>query len=150
MSIEPPNSAPSRTKWEEEFPHRPEFKSSAKPASPARNAPSTPLLTAEEAAHFLRVIPKLADPDSCCERPTGTFIAKTYGGPMGYGRDARTRRGTDESMSPQFGISLSWLAKTRMRGDGPAYIKVGRSVRYPQAALLQWMKSRQRLSTSEQ
>src|SRR5262245_5710122 len=38
-----------------------------------------------------RLIPKLADPDSCCERPTGTFIAKTYGGPMGYGRGARTR-----------------------------------------------------------
>jgi hypothetical protein len=23
------------------------------------------------------LIPKLADPDSCCERPTGTFIAKS-------------------------------------------------------------------------
>ena len=47
-------------------------------------------------------------------------------------------------------VSLSWLAKARMRGDGPPYIKVGRSVRYAEAALLQWMKSRQRLSTSEQ
>ena len=96
MPAEPPNSAPSRTKWDEEFPHRPEFKCSAKPVSPASS-----LLTAKEAAHFLRV-------------------------------------------------SLSWLAKARMRGDGPAYLKVGRSVRYPQAALMQWMKSRQRLSTSEQ
>ena len=47
-------------------------------------------------------------------------------------------------------VSVSWLAKARMRGDGPAYIKVGRSIRYTEAALLQWMKSRQRLSTSEQ
>jgi excisionase family DNA binding protein len=47
-------------------------------------------------------------------------------------------------------VSLSWLAKARMRGDGPAYLKVGRSVRYTEAALLQWMKSRQRMSTSEQ
>lgn len=47
-------------------------------------------------------------------------------------------------------VSLSWLAKARMRGDGPAYILVGRSIRYSEAALLQWMKSRQRLSTSEQ
>jgi predicted DNA-binding transcriptional regulator AlpA len=47
-------------------------------------------------------------------------------------------------------VSLSWLAKARMRGDGPAYIKVGRSVRYGEAALHQWMKSRQRLSTSQQ
>ena len=47
-------------------------------------------------------------------------------------------------------VSLSWLAKARMRGDGPPYIRVGRAIRYAEAALLQWMKSRQRLSTSEQ
>jgi excisionase family DNA binding protein len=47
-------------------------------------------------------------------------------------------------------VSTSWLAKARMRGDGPPYIRVGRSIRYSEAALLQWMKSRQRLSTSEQ
>jgi excisionase family DNA binding protein len=47
-------------------------------------------------------------------------------------------------------VSLSWLAKARMNGDGPPYIRVGRSIRYSEAALLQWLKSRQRLSTSEQ
>ncbi len=47
-------------------------------------------------------------------------------------------------------VSESWLAKARMRGDGPPYVKVGRAVRYTQAALLQWMKSCQHLSTSEQ
>ena len=47
-------------------------------------------------------------------------------------------------------VSLSWLAKARMRGDGPAYVKVGRSIRYAETALIQWTKSRQRLSTSEQ
>jgi predicted DNA-binding transcriptional regulator AlpA len=47
-------------------------------------------------------------------------------------------------------VSLSWLAKARMRGDGPPYIPVGRSIRYGEAALIQWMKSRQRSSTSEQ
>jgi predicted DNA-binding transcriptional regulator AlpA len=46
-------------------------------------------------------------------------------------------------------VSTSWLAKARMRGDGPPFIRVGRSVRYGGAALLQWVKSRQRLSTSE-
>jgi excisionase family DNA binding protein len=46
-------------------------------------------------------------------------------------------------------VSLSWLAKARMRGDGPPYIRIGRSIRYSEAALVQWMKSRQRLSTSE-
>jgi predicted DNA-binding transcriptional regulator AlpA len=47
-------------------------------------------------------------------------------------------------------VSLSWLAKARMRGDGPPYIRIGRSIRYAESALLQWIKSRQRLSTSEQ
>jgi excisionase family DNA binding protein len=47
-------------------------------------------------------------------------------------------------------VSLSWLAKARMRGDGPPYIRIGRSIRYTEAALMQWMKSRQRMSTSEQ
>ena len=46
-------------------------------------------------------------------------------------------------------VSLSWLAKARMR-DGPPYIRVGRSIRYAEAALVQWMKSKQRSSTSEQ
>ena len=46
--------------------------------------------------------------------------------------------------------SGSFLAKARMRGDGPPYIKMGRAIRYSEVALLQWMKSRQRLSTSEQ
>jgi excisionase family DNA binding protein len=46
-------------------------------------------------------------------------------------------------------VSLSWLAKARMQGDGPPYIRIGRSIRYSEAALLQWLKSRQRLSTSE-
>jgi len=101
MSTAPRNSAASSTKWDEEFAHKPELKPTTKPASPARNAPPNALLTAKEAAHFLRV-------------------------------------------------SLSWLAKARMRGDGPPYIKVGRSIRYTEAAVTQWMKSRQRLSTSEQ
>jgi hypothetical protein len=47
-------------------------------------------------------------------------------------------------------VSPSWLAKARMRGDGPPFIKIGRSIRYSELGLLQWMKSHQHLSTSEQ
>jgi predicted DNA-binding transcriptional regulator AlpA len=48
-------------------------------------------------------------------------------------------------------VSVSWLAKARMRGDGPPYIKLcPKVIRYNEAVILQWMKSRQRLSTSEQ
>lgn len=46
-------------------------------------------------------------------------------------------------------LSISWLAKARMRGDGPPFIKLGRSIRYSEEALRQWMKSRQRFSTGE-
>jgi hypothetical protein len=47
-------------------------------------------------------------------------------------------------------LSESWLAKARMRGDGPPYVKLGRAIRYRQGALVQWLRSRQRLSTSEE
>jgi predicted DNA-binding transcriptional regulator AlpA len=57
---------------------------------------------------------------------------------------------TPKEAGARFKVSLSWLAKARMEGDGPPYIKIGRSIRYSEAALLLWMKSRQRLSTSEQ
>jgi hypothetical protein len=46
-------------------------------------------------------------------------------------------------------VSTSWLAKARMRGDGPPYAKVGRCVRYFPSRMYPWLKSRQRSSTSE-
>jgi predicted DNA-binding transcriptional regulator AlpA len=46
-------------------------------------------------------------------------------------------------------LSLSWVAKARMRGDGPPFVKIGRSVRYREGALREWLGSRTRRSTSE-
>jgi predicted DNA-binding transcriptional regulator AlpA len=46
-------------------------------------------------------------------------------------------------------VSMSWLAKARLSGTGPRYVKIGRSVRYPQASLREFIKSRMRGSTSE-
>jgi predicted DNA-binding transcriptional regulator AlpA len=46
-------------------------------------------------------------------------------------------------------LSTSFLAKGRMTGRGPPFVKLGRSVRYRESALVQWLKSRTRLSTSE-
>lgn len=57
---------------------------------------------------------------------------------------------TPEETANRLKVSLSWLAKARMHGDGPPFIKIGRAIRYSESALQQWMKSRQRLSTSEQ
>ena len=47
------------------------------------------------------------------------------------------------------GLSLSWLAKARLRGDGPLYIKLGRAVRYREFAIRDYLKARTRTSTSE-
>lgn len=46
-------------------------------------------------------------------------------------------------------VSESWLAKARMRGDGPPFAKLGRAIRYPESGLIGYTKSRLRLSTSE-
>jgi len=56
---------------------------------------------------------------------------------------------TPKEAAQRFRLSVSWLAKARMRGDGPPYILIGRAVRYSESALLQWLESRQRFSTSE-
>jgi hypothetical protein len=44
-------------------------------------------------------------------------------------------------------ISQSWLAKARMRGDGPPFMRIRRSIRYSRGTLIDWMKSRQRART---
>ena len=46
-------------------------------------------------------------------------------------------------------VSDSFLAKKRMTGDGPPFLRIGRSIRYSEATLMQWMRGQQRSSTSE-
>jgi hypothetical protein len=46
------------------------------------------------------------------------------------------------------GVS-SWLAKSRLNGTGPRFIKIGRAVRYAKSAVREFILSRQRSSTSE-
>ncbi len=42
------------------------------------------------------------------------------------------------------GLSRSWLEKSRMTGDGPAYFKLGASVVYDTDDLDAWIKSKKR------
>jgi hypothetical protein len=56
---------------------------------------------------------------------------------------------TSNEVSKVLKVSLSWLAKARMRGDGPPYFRFGRSVRYSDIGVAEYAKSRQRLSTTE-
>jgi excisionase family DNA binding protein len=47
------------------------------------------------------------------------------------------------------GVSASYLAKARMNGTGPRFIKLGRSVRYRLPDLEDFLRTRSRTSTSE-
>jgi predicted DNA-binding transcriptional regulator AlpA len=51
---------------------------------------------------------------------------------------------TPKETAARLKVSTSWLARARMTGDGPPYIKFGKSVRYIEAALQAWLKSHQR------
>jgi hypothetical protein len=46
-------------------------------------------------------------------------------------------------------MSLSWLDKSRLRGDGPAFLKIGGRIVYDTADLDRFMAERRRRSTSE-
>lgn len=56
---------------------------------------------------------------------------------------------TPETTADWMGISPSTLAKSRVRGDGPPFIKIGHSVRYDRADVKAWLASRKRSSTSQ-
>ena len=46
-------------------------------------------------------------------------------------------------------MSESFLAKARMNGDGPRYLKLGRAVRYRKSDLVAWLKMSAKTSTAE-
>lgn len=46
-------------------------------------------------------------------------------------------------------LSTSWLAKLRLFGGGPAFLKLGRLVRYRPSDLSRWAESNLRRSTSD-
>jgi predicted DNA-binding transcriptional regulator AlpA len=56
---------------------------------------------------------------------------------------------TPPETAKSLGISQSWLAKARLRGDGPRYIKIGRAVRYSEPAIREYLRARTRGSTGE-
>lgn len=53
-----------------------------------------------------------------------------------------------KSAAVRLGLSAAWLEKLRVIGGGPEYIKLGKAVRYEDAALDRWVAVRRRASTS--
>ena len=56
---------------------------------------------------------------------------------------------TTKQAERYYPISGSYLAKLRLTGDGPEYIKIGRRVFYSRSAFEAWLRQNRRRSTSE-
>jgi excisionase family DNA binding protein len=54
-----------------------------------------------------------------------------------------------EQAAEYLGVSESWLAGSRVRGDGPPFYKLGRAVRYIRATLDEWTREREVRSNVE-
>ena len=48
-----------------------------------------------------------------------------------------------------FGVSIAWLEIGRSQGYGPAFIRIGRRVRYSRGAVKSWLQERAHRSTAE-
>jgi predicted DNA-binding transcriptional regulator AlpA len=55
---------------------------------------------------------------------------------------------TPKQAAQLLNLSVSWLAKQRLKGTGPPFLKLGGSVRYDPVVLKEWMRAKQRLNTS--
>ncbi len=56
---------------------------------------------------------------------------------------------TPKEAARRLNVSVSFLAKARMRGTGPKFSRFGRAIRYPEAALDAYREANERTSTSE-
>jgi hypothetical protein len=63
--------------------------------------------------------------------------------------DALPRMLTTKEAAKFLRVSISFLMKARLRGDGPRYRKLGRAVRYTETDLLSYLKASARTSTAE-
>lgn len=55
----------------------------------------------------------------------------------------------EKEVSHICGMSVSWLQKRRVHGDGPPFIKMGRSVRYRCVDIEAYLERQRRKSTSD-
>jgi predicted DNA-binding transcriptional regulator AlpA len=56
---------------------------------------------------------------------------------------------TPRETAARLKVSESFLAKKRVSGGGPRFIKIGRLVRYPESAISEYLASQVRTSTSD-
>ncbi|WP_295401351.1 helix-turn-helix domain-containing protein [uncultured Thiocystis sp.] len=58
------------------------------------------------------------------------------------------RRLNEREAAAELGISFRTLQQWRVRGIGPTYLKIGRSVRYDAASLEIWLAQQTRTNTA--
>ena len=56
---------------------------------------------------------------------------------------------TPKETAKRLNLSVSWLAKSRGRGDGPRFQKMGRAVRYLESEIRAYLRAHTRSPTSE-
>jgi hypothetical protein len=56
---------------------------------------------------------------------------------------------TEADLARELQVLPNYLAKLRVRGDGPRFVKLGAKIRYRRSAFLAWLQARERSSTSE-
>jgi len=61
----------------------------------------------------------------------------------------KTQRLRTENAAYYCGLSKSTLDKYRLTGEGPIFLKIGRSIAYDTQDLDTWLKSKRRTSTSD-
>jgi Helix-turn-helix domain len=70
--------------------------------------------------------------------------------------EGKKATGNDDSLEPLLlpeeaaeilHLSTSWLAKARGRCAGPAYVQIGRAVRYSRSSLIKFIKEQTRTNT---
>lgn len=55
---------------------------------------------------------------------------------------------TQKTVAAVFGLTEAWCERMRWCGGGPAFVKLGRSVRYRKSDLVAWINSREMKSTT--
>lgn len=66
-----------------------------------------------------------------------------------WNSDSEKRLFTPQQAAQLLALSASWLAKLSLYGDGPAFLKLGRCVRYRREDLIRWAEAKLRRSTSD-
>lgn len=53
-----------------------------------------------------------------------------------------------DDVAQRLGLARSTLAKLRLKGGGPPYVKLGAAVRYPEDALTSWVAAQPRRTST--